>query len=173
MYIYIHRKRIIININWTLCILQEFIETYRFLFCYTRYPPVSGSFLKCRTIFFCFMSKTNIEIIWIEILQVKGILLVCCIYRPPYSSSAFWQKLCWSFVQARYISNSIVILGNLNIDFLKVNNSHEVHTIMNSCRLTNVIHEPFKKYTQHQLPQRSCYNSWKCVHDSSTYFKSM
>lgn len=112
-------------------------------------PPLSCPFLKCRTIFFfCFMSKTNIEIIWIEIPQVKGILLVCCIYRPPYSSSAFWQKLFWSFVQARDIFNIIVILGDLNIDVLKRNNSHEVDTIINSCRLTHIIHEPNKKYTQ-------------------------
>lgn len=88
------------------------------------------------------------EIIWIEIPQVKGILLVCCIYRPSYSRSAFWHKLFWSFVQARDIFNIIVILGDLNIDVLKRNNSHEVDTIINSCRLTHIIHEPNKKYTQ-------------------------
>lgn len=125
------------NISFPLFVIQD-----------TPPPPFMPFFKMSHCFFFCFMSKTNIEIIWIEIPQVKGILLVCCIYRPSYSRSAFWHKLFWSFVQARDIFNIIVILGDLNIDVLKRNNSHEVDTIINSCRLTHIIHEPNKRYTQ-------------------------
>lgn len=100
---------------------------------------------------------------------MKGILLVCCIYRPPHSSSAFWQKLSWSFEKATDISNNIVILGDLNIDFLKVNNSHEIHTIMNNYRLTNIIHEPTRStHNTNTLIDPIIISENICVHDSGT-----
>ena len=88
------------------------------------------------------LEPSDTEIIWIEIAQTVGSLLLCCIYRPPNSNRNFWHKLSWSVEKANDISQNMLILGDLNVDFLKLNTTHEFHTIMESYSLANIIQQP-------------------------------
>lgn len=61
------------------------------------------------------------------------------------------------------------MLGDLNIDFLKVNNSHEIHRIMNNYGRTNIIHEPTRStHNTNTLIDPIIMNENICIHDSGT-----
>ena len=88
------------------------------------------------------LEPNNTEILWIEIPQSTNSLLICCVYRPPNSSGTFWEKLTWSIEKANDISSNIIVLGDINVIFFNLSNTHEIHTIMNAYNLPNTIHAP-------------------------------
>ena len=54
----------------------------------------------------------------------------------------FWRILSWSIDKASDISNKIVIVGDLNVDFLNIPHTHPVNEILTSQFLENKISEP-------------------------------
>ena len=70
------------------------------------------------------LEPANIECIWIEIRDPTSNFLLCCTYRPPNSDKSFWRNLSWSIDKASDISNKIVIVGDLNVDFLNIPHTH-------------------------------------------------
>ena len=88
------------------------------------------------------LEPANIECIWIEIRDPTGNFLLCCTYRPRNSDKSFWRNLSWSIDKASDISNKIVIVGDLNVDFLNIPHTHPVNEILTSQFLENKISEP-------------------------------
>lgn len=81
------------------------------------------------------LEPNGTEILWIEIPQAIENLLLCCAYRPSNSSITFWQKIPWSIDRANDISFNIVVLGDLNVNFINLISTLDIHTIMNSNNL--------------------------------------
>ena len=69
-------------------------------------------------------------------------ILLCCTYRPPNSDNSFWKYLSWSIDKASDKSNKIIIIGDLNVDFLNIPRSHPVNDILTGQLLENTIYEP-------------------------------
>ena len=65
-----------------------------------------------------------------------------CVYRPLNSSGTFGEKLTLSIEKANDISSNIIVLGDINVIFFNLSNTHEIHTIMNAYNLPNTIHAP-------------------------------
>ena len=78
------------------------------------------------------LEPANIECILIEIRDPTGNFLLCCTYRPPNSDKSFWRNHSWSIDKASDISNKIVIVGDLNVDFLNIPHTHPVNEILTS-----------------------------------------
>ena len=83
----------------------------------------------------------NTECIWIEISQPTCNFFLCCVYRAPNSDSTFWKNFAWSVEKVSDISSKIIIVGDLNVDFLNIPNLHTIYEILSSCYLTNTIEE--------------------------------
>nr|XP_022313371.1 uncharacterized protein LOC111118283 [Crassostrea virginica] len=88
------------------------------------------------------LEQQNIECIWIEIRDPTCNILLCCTYRPPNSDNSFWKYLSWSIDKASDKSNKIIIIGDLNVDFLNIPRSHPVNDILTGQLLENTIYEP-------------------------------
>lgn len=72
----------------------------------------------------------------------------------------------WFFEKVIDIFNNIVIFGDLNIDFLKVNNLYEIYIIMNNYRLINIIYEFIRSIYNINIFIDFIINSEKiCVYD--------
>ena len=67
---------------------------------------------------------------------------LCCVYRPPTTDTTFWKNFSWSLEKSNELSDRIIILGDLNVDFLNIPPSHIIHDILQHNNLTNTIHEP-------------------------------
>lgn len=63
------------------------------------------------------------------------------IYRPPHVDNRFWTNFLWSLGKVGEISDKIVIVGDLNVDFLNIPQSHPVVDVMSNCSLIDNIHE--------------------------------
>lgn len=70
------------------------------------------------------LEPTNTECIWIEISDPTSNIFLCCVYRPPNSDKSFWEKLEWSIDKTQELSDKIIILGDLNVNFLNLPNTH-------------------------------------------------
>ena len=88
------------------------------------------------------LEPQDTECIWIEIENLTFNYLLCCIYRPPNADSRFWHNISWSIEKAQEISDNIIIVGDLNIDFLNIPRNHQIREILSSNNLVNKIREP-------------------------------
>lgn len=84
----------------------------------------------------------GIECLWIEIVNHTCNFFLCCIYRPPHADNRFWTNFLWSLDKVGEISDKIVIVGDLNVDFLNIPQSHPIVDVMSNYSLINNIHEP-------------------------------
>ena len=69
-------------------------------------------------------------------------ILLCCYYIPVYSDNLFWKHFLWSIDKDSDNSNKIIIIGDLNVDFLNILRSHSVNDIITAVFLENTIYEP-------------------------------
>lgn len=76
------------------------------------------------------LEPTDTECIWIEIYNPTFNIFLCCTYRPPSSNSSFWNHIANSLEKVSDISNQIILIGDLNVDFLKITRSHKVNEIL-------------------------------------------
>lgn len=72
------------------------------------------------------LEPINIECIWIEISDPTCNILLCCTYRPPNCDNFFWRNLSWSIEKAYDESDKIIVVGDLNVDFLNIPHTHLV-----------------------------------------------
>lgn len=68
--------------------------------------------------------------------------MLCSAYRPPNSDNTFWRKLSWSTEKASDDSDKIILVGDLNVDFLNIPHTHSVLDLLSSHFLENTITEP-------------------------------
>ena len=80
--------------------------------------------------------------LWIEVLFSTFKLFVCVVYRPPGSTTSFWDNFDYSLEQALQFTENIIITGgDLNVDLLTQIN-HKRNEILTLYDLTHVINEP-------------------------------
>ena len=66
------------------------------------------------------IQTADIESLWIEILlENTSPLLICFLYRPPDSPTDWYDKFQAEVECASSFSSNIILIGDLNIDFLK------------------------------------------------------
>ncbi|KAK3106559.1 hypothetical protein FSP39_022538 [Pinctada imbricata] len=87
------------------------------------------------------IENNNIEMICTNIEVCKESFLLLTVYRPPNSSSEFWNMFESCLDSAIDINPRIVIVGDLNVDLLAVQN-HRLIDIVNHYQLNNVISLP-------------------------------
>ena len=98
-----------------------------------------------------FHTNPDIELLWVRILSsnVGRGLLVGCIYRPPSSGVEYWQKLGATLEGAE--NEEMVLLGDLNVDFLKKSTApyhHLQDAVLLPLNLNNVINSA-TRFTSH------------------------
>lgn len=84
---------------------------------------------------------SNDEVIWVQIKFSHQLLLIALIYRPETSTVDFWSRLDYSVSLALDCTSNVILLGDLNIDFLKAPPRY-VADMFRVYNLTNVITEP-------------------------------
>ena len=85
------------------------------------------------------LEPPNTECIWIEICNPTFNIFLCCIYGPPNSDSSFIENITCSLDKVSDISNHIIVLGDLNVNFLNMPISHKIHEIRLNFSLFNTI----------------------------------
>ena len=65
-----------------------------------------------------------------------------CVYSPPNTNSTFQKKFSWSLEKNNELSDRIIILCDLNVDFLNIPPSHIIRDILQHNNFTKTIHEP-------------------------------
>ena len=90
------------------------------------------------------LENTNIESIWIEIFPPKSkSILFCTIYRPPDSSKHLHRNFEASFSEMLSLANNtlneIIIMGDINVDFLKANDHIDIKATLSLNGLNQVL----------------------------------
>ena len=85
------------------------------------------------------LEPCNTECIWVEISGPTCNIFLCCIYRAPNSDKSFWNNMSWSVEKASDLSNKVIIVGDLNIDFLNIPRSHVINGILLDYHMMNII----------------------------------
>ena len=88
------------------------------------------------------LEQQNREYIWIDICDPTCNILLCCTYILANSDNSFWKHFLWSIDKDSDNSNKIIIIGDLNVDFLNILRSHSVNDIITAVFLENTIYEP-------------------------------
>nr|XP_022287616.1 uncharacterized protein LOC111100237 isoform X1 [Crassostrea virginica]XP_022287617.1 uncharacterized protein LOC111100237 isoform X1 [Crassostrea virginica]XP_022287618.1 uncharacterized protein LOC111100237 isoform X1 [Crassostrea virginica] len=88
------------------------------------------------------LEPSSIECIWLELDNPTCKYFLCCLYRPPHTNSTFWNNLSWSSDGVSEKSDKIIIVGDLNVDFLNIQNTHVIRDILSNNVLVNLISEP-------------------------------
>ena len=89
----------------------------------------------------------DLECIWIEVF-IKGLknLLLCVMYRPPdsslYQPINFKTLLHMQLKTAIKSNNEIIIMGDLNINYLDKTNHANIKTLLTLWGLTQTITQP-------------------------------
>lgn len=89
------------------------------------------------------LENQRLEIIWTEVKLKSQILLICCFYRSDFnvSQSVFINEIQPSIEQALDYTPNVILLGDLNIDFINLTN-YELHDCLTIYNLSNIIKEP-------------------------------
>lgn len=84
-----------------------------------------------------------IENIWVQIKLKSFDIIICCYYRSDFtvSQSIFITEMQASIEQALDLTPYIVLVGDINIDFLNMQNT-QLRDCLSLFNLTNVIEEP-------------------------------
>ena len=75
----------------------------------------------------CDLEPVNVECIWIEIENNTSNFFLCCVYRPPNADAVFWTNLSWPLDKIGESSDKIIIVGDLNVDFLSIPPTQRCH----------------------------------------------
>ena len=89
------------------------------------------------------LENQRLETIWFEIKLKSQIILFCCYYRSDFNSSqsTFIRELQPSIEQALDYTPNVILLGDINVDFLNLSN-YEILDCLTLFNLSNVINEP-------------------------------
>ena len=89
------------------------------------------------------LENQRLETIWFEIKLKSQIILFCCYYRSDFNSSqtTFIRELQPSIEQAIDYTPNVILLGDINVDFLNLSN-YEILDCLTLFNLSNVIKEP-------------------------------
>ena len=60
------------------------------------------------------LTLENIEAVWVELRQGGTKYLVSCIYRPPFTTTEYYDKIVDRFECAGMTEHPVISLGNLN-----------------------------------------------------------
>ena len=82
----------------------------------------------------------SLEALWIEIKHHNGSLLIGTFYIHPRLTD--WNLVEISIEQASHSNNNLILLGDLNENMLIHNRSRNVHNILNTFNLVQLIQEP-------------------------------
>ena len=130
------------NIPISDLLIENFSEPFR----RDRNFAGGGVLMYCSEQLFCKrrqdIESDNFEVIWAEVKIDNIILMVCALYRPPNSSSLFWEYLEYAIDKAYETSNNIIVSGDINVDLLNNLNRHPLNDIMQRFNLINTIDEP-------------------------------
>ena len=95
------------------------------------------------------LEPNSIECIWLEIDNPTYKYFLCCVYRPPHTNPTFWNNLAWSLDRVSDKSDKIIIVGDLNVDFLDIHNTHVIRDILSNNALVNLISETYENHEYH------------------------
>lgn len=82
------------------------------------------------------------ENIWLEIRSSNKKFLLGLYYRPPNSTSDYWDYFENNIELVSDLNCDLLILGDFNQDMLKTNTNNHLKQIMSKFSLTNLINEP-------------------------------
>ncbi len=84
----------------------------------------------------------DIEVLWLEIRAKNNKFLLCTIYRPPNTSSIFWDHLQDMYFNAKTTTTPLILLtGDLNADPLTAN-GEQFSSFISTNNLSSHINEP-------------------------------
>ena len=111
----------------------------------------------------------EVEAIWLE-LNVKGQrCLISCIYRPPSSSQAYYNKIIDMYERAQLDDIPIISLGDLNYDY-KLDESlsnNPIHYIEMAYEMTQLILQPTRETSDTSTTLDIILVSYPGLHKSS------
>lgn len=82
------------------------------------------------------------ENIWLEIRSLHKKFLVGLYYRPPNSSSEYWDAFESNIELVSDLNCDLLVLGDFNQDMHQTNSNNHLKQIMSKFNLTNLINEP-------------------------------
>ena len=90
--------------------------------------------------------ECDLEALWIKVrLRNTKPLLICVLYRPPNSSTEFFDKLTSMLNKALDLEGEVLVMGDLNCDLLSDkldSNSQTLLSVMHGSLLTQLITSP-------------------------------
>ena len=89
--------------------------------------------------------ETDLEILWIEIMEQKHSTLVGCAYRPPDKSVAYWDVFQANIEKAMQGRQSrTVLIGDFNVDYADplASRASHLHSTLTHCNLFNHVSQP-------------------------------
>lgn len=81
----------------------------------------------CRCVDF---ELNNVECIWLEIEEFICRYFLCCFYCLFYINFIFWNNFLWFLDKVNEIFDKIIIVGDVNVDFLNILNIYEMCDIL-------------------------------------------
>lgn len=96
------------------------------------------------------LEHPDLEAIWLEVKQKQcKPLLICQIYRPPNSSTAWFDTLEKVLDKARSLNLEIIMMGDFNVDLLKQTSSKDCLLAMaEAVQLAQLLEEPTRIATK-------------------------
>ena len=93
------------------------------------------------------LENDDIESIWLEVFPNKAkSFLICCMYRPPenskYLSSNFNKTFSNMLMTVTELQKEVILLGDLNVNFLKKNDNPDIKDTINLFGFKQVITQP-------------------------------
>ena len=94
------------------------------------------------------LESENIEAIWVEIMPHKSkSYLLCVMYRPPdnskYLHCNFVELLSDMLLNATInVKEEVILTGDLNVNYLKAKDHHEIKAVIASAGLKQLIKKP-------------------------------
>lgn len=117
-------------------ILDEELEFdgFNFIYCKDRNFFGGGVIINllnvvcvCRCVDF---ELNNVECIWLEIEEFICRYFLCCFYCLFYINFIFWNNFLWFLDKVNEIFDKIIIVGDVNVDFLNILNIYEMCDIL-------------------------------------------
>ena len=87
------------------------------------------------------LESPNTECICLEICNPTFNIFLCCIYTDLQILIALLSKISRFLDKVSDISNHIIVLGDFNVNFLNMPNSHKIYEILLNFSLIHTIHE--------------------------------
>ena len=85
---------------------------------------------------------SDIESLWIKITEKKNSLIVGTIYRPPDARNCYYDKILDEIQSIERNTNDLIILGDLNYNYLDNLNMKPITEIESMFELTQIVRSP-------------------------------